>query len=72
MARLKRQRKLIFCMTDDEYSGLERLVETFSLDGARASKSFVIRYALKKLPYQQNFHDALHPASSGLDLQSAC
>lgn len=65
---MKRDRKVLVCMNDDEYAALERLVATYSLDGARASKSFIVRYALKRLPHQQHFPFL----DSGLDLQSAC
>lgn len=67
----KRNRKILVCMNDAEFAALDRLVKTYSLEGARASKSFLVRYALKKLPYQQSF-EALEIGSSGLDLQSAC
>ena len=68
----KRTRKILVCLSDEEYSALDRLVDSFSLEGSRASKSFVVRYALKKLPFQMHLNDVFHPASSGLDLQSAC
>lgn len=51
--RQKRDRKLLICMTDDEFAALDTLVETYSLNGLRASKSFLVRYALKRLPHQQ-------------------
>lgn len=51
--RTKRDRKVLICMTDEEYDALDRLVQTYSLEGARATKSFLVRYALKRLPYQQ-------------------
>jgi Arc/MetJ-type ribon-helix-helix transcriptional regulator len=69
---LKRNRKILVCLTDEELAVLDRLVESLSLEGSRASKSFVVRYALKKLPYQLHLNDVLHPSSSGLHLQSAC
>lgn len=48
---MKRNRKILICMTDDEYAALDRLVETYSVD-SRVSKSFLVRYALKRLPHQ--------------------
>lgn len=66
--RLKRDRKVLICMTDDEYAALDRLVATYSLEGARATKSFLVRYALKCLPHQQQ----LNFSEPGQILKSAC
>lgn len=55
---MKRNRKLLVCMNDAEYAALDRLVETYSLHGAVATKSFLVRYALKLLPHQQHLPDS--------------
>lgn len=65
---MKRDRKVLVCMNDDEYAALDRLVETYSLHGAVATKSFLVRYALKLLPHQQT----LPSPDFGLVLKSAC
>jgi len=48
---LKRDRKVLICMNDEELEFLERLVSVYSIDGTRATKSFLFRYALKRLPH---------------------
>ena len=55
----KRDRKIMICLTDDEFVHLDNLVATYSINGYRASKSFLVRYALKRLPVQQtlSFHN---------------
>jgi hypothetical protein len=52
---MKRDRKLLICMNDSEYAALEQLVDIFSVEGQKASKSFIVRYALKQLPIQPHF-----------------
>ncbi len=49
---MKRNRKILVCMNDAEFAALESLEKIYSLDGARATKSFLVRYALKRLPHQ--------------------
>ena len=49
---MKRNRKILVCMNDAEFEALEDLEKTYSIDGARATKSFLVRYALKHLPHQ--------------------
>ncbi|MHB8121345.1 MAG: hypothetical protein ACYDG4_04245 [Desulfuromonadaceae bacterium] len=49
---MKRNRKILVCMNDAEFEALEALKKTYSLDGCRATKSFIVRYALKRLPHQ--------------------
>lgn len=65
---MKRNRKLLICLTDAEFDALDRLVATYSLDGHRASKSFLVRYALKRLPYQQGLPLSVSAAAA----ESAC
>ena len=52
---MKRDKKLLICMTDDEYSVLEDLINSYSIDGFRATKSFLVRYGLKRLPRTSPF-----------------
>lgn len=49
---MKRDRKVLICMNDAEFAALENLVEIYSLDGHRATKSFLVRYGLKRLSHQ--------------------
>jgi len=68
MVAQRRDRKILVCLTDAEFDHLNTLVATYSLEGHRATKSFLVRYALKKLPHQQGFDSF----ASGLELESAC
>ncbi len=52
---MKRDRKILICLNDSEHAALDRLVQSYSFDGAVVSKSFLVRHALKLLPAQQNF-----------------
>lgn len=51
---MKRNRKILICLNDAEFSALEDLEKIYSADGARATKSFLVRYGLKRLPHQLN------------------
>jgi len=50
--RQKRDVKLCIRMSEDERKHLDELVKIYSFDGAVASQSFLVRYALKRLPHQ--------------------
>lgn len=62
---MKRNKKLLICLSDDEHAFLDELVRTYSLDGSRASKSFLVRYAIKRLPYQSSLPFPI-PSTTGL------
>lgn len=49
---MKRTRKILVCLNDAEFAALEDLERVYSVDGARATKSFLVRYGLKRLPHQ--------------------
>lgn len=48
----KRILKTLFCLNESELAELEELKQIYSVNGVNASKSSVIRYALKSLPRQ--------------------
>lgn len=52
---MKRDRKLLICMNDAEFEALEQLAEKYSVEGQKATKSFLVRYALQLLPQQRHF-----------------
>lgn len=47
---MKRDRILPIRLTDAEFEALERLQDVYSFDGSRVTKSFLVRYGLKRLP----------------------
>lgn len=58
----RRDRKILICLTDEEFNALDDLVEIYSLDGHRATKSFLVRYALKSLPSKTSLLSSDLPA----------
>lgn len=48
---MKRDRQVLIRMTDAELEALEQLQSIYSIEGTRATKSFLMRYAIKRLPH---------------------
>lgn len=46
----KRNRNVMIRLTDAEHDVLEQLEASYSVFGLRATKSFLFRYGLKRLP----------------------
>lgn len=61
MDNMKRDNKFITCMNDQEYQELDRLVSAYTFDGKPVSRSFLVRYALKRLPHQSNLILTVQP-----------
>ena len=50
---MKRQKQFPVLFTDDEWLALEALQRSYSAEtGANVTKSFLVRYGLKRLPHQ--------------------
>jgi len=52
---MKRFRTLVIRLNDDEHAILDRLQKTYNDSGVPASKSFLVRHALKCFPFQSEF-----------------
>lgn len=63
----RRDRKILICMTDAEFEALDDLVENYSFEGYRATKSFLVRYALKNLPSPSKTLPFILPDFSGFE-----
>lgn len=50
----KRYRRLLVPINDDEYELLTSLVVSHTIDGNSPSKSFIVRYGLKRLAASLN------------------
>lgn len=52
---MKRTNTVIVLLTDDEFAALNSLQNNYSSTGANVTKSFLVRYGLKRLPHQSPF-----------------